>query len=534
VIVRTFDGVQALTTPGPSWSYESGSLNLYDRNQAYAEIYRTQPNVRICVDFLARNIAQLSPHVFRRVSDTDRKRLADHDLAQWLNRPNPSTRRFRLLESLIGDLGIYFEAYWLKVRYRGPEGRPAIGLIRLPPQETKPEGGLLPREFIWSPQGRDPKPFAPSEIVYFNGYNPCNALRGLSPLETLRRILAEESAAGDHREQYWRNASRHEGIIQVAKDGPNYTPQQLQDFKGQWAQYKAGGARMGDAPILPKGLEYKSASFSARDSEYIQGGKLRREICAAAYHIPQPMVGILDHATFSNIKEQHKHLYQDTLATWLEMIQQEIAGQLLIECEDQRDVYVEFNIAAKLMGSFEERATALQVSIGRAWRTVNEGRALDNLPRIDDPELDKVAPQQGGPADASANPPAPTDQTPAPDQSADVDLAPVIQATRDRQDARLAKFPATERPRTFLADLDRWNRELSADLAQVTGNENEDDLAAATNAAMLAVLEGEAKRARVDAIEQRIARPAKVRRTFERNADNGLIDAIVEEEVVAR
>jgi len=535
VIVRTFDGLQALTTPSPKWATYDGSLNLYDRNQAYAEIYKTQPNVRICVEFLARNIAELAPHVFRRVSDTDRSRLAKHELAAWLNKPNPSTRRFRLLESLVGDLGIYFEAYWAKVRYRGIGGRPAIGLVRLPPQEMNVEGRLMPTQFTWSPDGaRDPKPFAPSEIVYFNGYNPCNPLRGLSPLETLRRILAEESAAGEHREQYWRNASRHEGLIQVAKEGPNYTPEQINAFKAQWAEFKSGGARVGDTPILPKGMEYKSTSFSARDSEYVQGGKLRREICAAAYHIPQPMVGILDHATFSNIKEQHKHLYQDTLGPWLEMIQQEIEGQLLIECEDQDDVYVEFNIAAKLAGTPEEQIASLVQATGKPIMRVNEARARLNLPKDDDPASDRIAPQQGGPSDATANPPAPSsgdDDADANPDAAAVDLAPVIEATRDRQDARLAKFPATERPRAFREDLERWNRELSADLAELTGAEHEDDLAAVTNAAMLARLEGDAMRARVEAVERQMMQPPAIRRTFQRNGDNGLIESVLEEVV---
>jgi HK97 family phage portal protein len=163
-------------------------------------------------------------------------------------------------------------------------------------------------------------------------------------------------------------------------------------------------------------MTYKATSFSAKDSEYTVGGKLRREVVAAAYHIPQPMVGILEHATFSNVKEQHKHLYQDTLGPWLEMLQQEIEGQLLIECDDQTDVYVEFNIAAKLAGTPEERAQSLQLSIGRPWRTVNEGRALENLPRIDDPALDTVAPQQGGPASNGA--PA-DDPPPAPRPAAD-------------------------------------------------------------------------------------------------------------------
>ena len=59
----------------PTWS-ASRSLRLYESYyRTYAQLYTQQPNVRVCVDFLARNIAQLGLHVFRRVSDTDRERL---------------------------------------------------------------------------------------------------------------------------------------------------------------------------------------------------------------------------------------------------------------------------------------------------------------------------------------------------------------------------------------------------------------------------------------------------------------------------
>src|SRR5690554_6984432 len=53
-----------------------------------------------------------------------------------------------------------------------------------------------------------------------------------------------------------------------------------------------------------------------RSSDLIEARKLTREEVAAAYYIPPPLVGILDHATFSNIREQHKQLYQDTLGPW--------------------------------------------------------------------------------------------------------------------------------------------------------------------------------------------------------------------------
>lgn len=77
--------VQRTWSPGAT----SRGLRLYDTfNYAYATLYRMQPNIRTCVDFLSRNIAQLGLHVFRRVTDTDRLRLTDHDLAARLSRGN--------------------------------------------------------------------------------------------------------------------------------------------------------------------------------------------------------------------------------------------------------------------------------------------------------------------------------------------------------------------------------------------------------------------------------------------------------------
>jgi hypothetical protein len=95
------------------------------------------------------------------------------------------------------------------------------------------------------------------------------------------------------------------------------------------------------------------------------------------------MVGILDHATFSNIREQHKQLYTDCLGPWLEMIQQEIELQILPDLPGPSNVYVEFNIAEKLRGSFDEQAAQLQASVGAPYMTRNEARARLNLPQID-------------------------------------------------------------------------------------------------------------------------------------------------------
>lgn len=490
-VIQSFGELQALTELRPPYytiSTTQRSVPLYGESRSYAQIYATQPNIRICVDFLARNIAQLGLHWFRRVSDVDRVRLVDHDCARWLEKPNPTTSRYRLIESLLGDLGVYFNAFWLKIRYRDADGADQIGLVRLPPEEMAVEGGLLPQRFIWTYLGEQ-QPLALSDVIYFNGYTATNALMGLSPMETLRQVLAEEQAASEHRAAYWQNASRIDGIIERPATAPRWQTDQKKEFREQWQSRFAGGAGAGLIAVLEDGMTFKAASFSPKDSEYLGARKLSREECAAAYHIPLPMVGILEHATFSNIKEQHKQLYQDTLGPWLEMIQQELERQLLVESNDTTNVYAEFNIADKMKGSFEEQTAALAVAVRRAFMTANEARARLNLPRLDDPTADQLAAQQGGPADASANP----DGTAALPQDTTGAIAAVITATQERQRARLDKIPVADRPAAFHRHRERYTRELADDLTPLMDSrETAWQLALTTNAAMLASLEADA------------------------------------------
>lgn len=379
-IVQSLGGIE--TTQPDWWPPKPSGVRFYNNyNRDYATLYREQPNVRTCVDFLARNIAQLGLHVFRRVSETDRERLREHGLAQTLSKPLPAamkTTRYRLIESLISDLGIYFNAYWLKIK--GDAGR--IGLLRIPPIHVEVAGGLVPTKYTVTIGGKK-REFPPDEIVHFRGYNPENPIAGLSPLETLRRVLAEEDSAGRYREGFWRNSARMSGVIKRPKDAPAWSDPARAQFVASWEELYSGDENSAKTAVLEEGMEYQATTFNAQESEYLAGRKLTREECARAYHIPLPLVGILDHATFSNIQEQHKHLYQDSLGPHLVMIEQDIELQLLPEYDDIEGVYVEFNIADKLQGSFEEQTKSLQSAVGRPWMTANEARAKQNMPSLD-------------------------------------------------------------------------------------------------------------------------------------------------------
>lgn len=480
-----------LTTLARDWapSVTYGSLRFYDDySYDYATLYRTQPNVRTCVDFLARNVAQLGLHVYRRVSDTDRQRVRDHPLALLLKQPMPAEYKvttYRLIEGLMSDLAVYFNAYLWKVNQGGGQ----MALFRLPPTYVKAKGGLAVSGYEVT-LGSGAMTLTSAEVIHVHGYNPSSMTDGLSPLETLRRVLAEEHAMGDYRAGFWANSARMQGIIERPSDSPEWTTAARERFKAEFEALYSGAANSGRTAILEEGMTWKEASFNAQESEFLAGRKLTREECARAYHIPLPLVGILDNATYSNVREQHKHLYQDCLGPWLAMLEQDLELQLVADFADAEDLYLEFNIAEKLQGSFEEQTAALQSAIGRPWMTANEGRARQNLPSVEEGDelvvpLNVLTGGQASPRDSA--PPKELEATTKAGEhdqgefvlkQAEVDAS--LLPLRERHELRWAQFlgryftrqrssligrvaPAAVIDDVWL-DGSRWDAELAADL----------------------------------------------------------------------
>lgn len=270
------------------------SLRLSDdMSEDYAALYRKQSSVRTVVDFLARNIAQLSLHTFQRLGDSDRRRVTAHPFARLMREPNPYTTGYRLMRDLISDRGIYDRALWVKVQQDGRDM-----LVRVPPRLwtiNDDDNWLSPEAFVIK-GNRGKTKIGAENCVYFRGYNPEDERYGLSPIESLRRILSEEYAAGQMREQALRNGARIGGYIQRPKEAPQWTDPARQRFATGWRSQYSGqtATEGGGTPVLEDGMTFVAAGHSAADMQYIEARKLSREEAASAYFIPPPMVGILD------------------------------------------------------------------------------------------------------------------------------------------------------------------------------------------------------------------------------------------------
>ncbi len=358
---------------------------------SYATIYRTQPAVRTVVDFIARNIAQLGLHIYERLADNNRQRDTTSGLARLLARPNPFTTTYRLIEHTLIDWGTFGNGYIVKLR--PSESSAPVELWRVPASRVTVAGELYPVAYGVLAFDNTWFEIPASEVIHIRDGKDDDAggVLGLSKLETLRKRLLEESHLQNYRLNYWRQGARIPGVVQRPLEAPEWDDEARARFRQSFSETYGGPDGAGLVPVLDEGMTYVGAGHSAEQQQLNEARELHDEEVVRAYQMPLSTVQLLRRATFANIREQHKALYQDGLGPIMQMVEQELELSLVPHFYEPGTAYVEFNFDEKLRGSFEERASALAQATGRPWLSVNEARAIENLPKSTEPDDDKIA-----------------------------------------------------------------------------------------------------------------------------------------------
>lgn len=348
-----------------------------------SELWRSQPHLRTVVAFRARNAAQLGLHVYRRTDD-GRVRDRTSPLARVLARPGDDMSPYDLIFALVGDHDLHDRAYW--VVGADHDGNPR--LRRVPPAWVLPVRSdsepWVVDHYVVEAGGRRAE-IPAQHVVRFAGFDPNSVFDGSSTVQALRDTLSEQVQASKYRRQLWERGGRVSSVLTRPLDSPPWSKEAREAFREDWyAKYTGSGNYAGGTPILEDGMDLKRVDFSAADQQWVESARLSLETVASAYHVPAAMVGMGSETTFSNMRAFRKMLYTETLGPLLAQIEARVNLALVPMLGlDPDEYYVEFNIAEKLQGDFEEQAAVLSASTGRPWMTANEARGRMNLPRVD-------------------------------------------------------------------------------------------------------------------------------------------------------
>ena len=351
------------------------------------ELYASQANLHAVVSFLSDSVAQLPLKVYRRVGENNRQRDRESGAALLLYRPNADQTEYEFINSFAVEFLLHGCSFvWLL-----PDGESPSGYqLRLIPcewiRETESATNYAPDVLhVSSGTHGEVIEIPRTQFIPFRMYSPGAPGGWQGPIPALKQTLSEQIQADRFRTQIWRSSGRFNAYLTRPKDVAAWSDTQRQSFIETFrAGWSADGEHAGGIPLLEDGMELKPYQFSSKEAQYAEARQLSREDVAAAYHVNPSLIWHTTTQTYASAKDNARSLYADCLGPLLQMTQQRINSFLLPLIGADPDTYVEFDLAEKLKGSFEERAALLQAAVGVPWMTRDEARADNNLPPLPD------------------------------------------------------------------------------------------------------------------------------------------------------
>ena len=354
-------------------------------NYTARQLYQSQANLRAVVDYLSNSIAQLPLKVYTRNAETDRLRDRTSPAALALWRPNADQTEYEFIRALAVEYFVFGCVYaWV-----APDADSESGYqLRIIPSEwvmnADAANAYAPQTIrVCVRNGGTAVDIPRSEFVQFRMYSAGNPGGYLSPVSALRQTLEEQIQSSRFRKELWRSSGRLNAQIVRPKDVQPWDDETrkrfIDAFRESWG---AGGSKAGSIPLMEDGMEIKPFQTSFKEQQWMESVTLSREDVAAAYGVNPSLIWHTGTQTYASAKDNARALYADCLGPVLQMLQQRINSFLLPMIGGNPDTYVEFDLTEKLKGSFEERASILQASVGGPWLTRNEARADNNLPPV--------------------------------------------------------------------------------------------------------------------------------------------------------
>lgn len=354
------------------------------------QLWKDQPHLRTVVGFLTRNVAQLHLLPYETDADGAKTPLTTGPLAKVLTNPNPDQTQYEFLEALVGDLALFDNAY-VTVFATERNGDLELDMRLLRPSWVQAGMGMGPYEVrsyvVMYPETNVSVSIPAANVIHFHGWNPVDARVGVPPVTSLFDTLSEQLYAVTYRAQLWKRGGRVGTFLTRPADAPDWDPRARtkfkRDFANQWSGNQASMA--GGVPLLEDGMELKRVGYSAHEEEFVEASKLSLTTVAAAYYVNPTMVGLLDNANYSNVREFRRMLYGETLGPVLEQIVQRLTARLIPMAGLEADGHVSlsFDVESRLRGSFEDLMKVASAAVGGPILTANEYRSQVGYPPID-------------------------------------------------------------------------------------------------------------------------------------------------------
>jgi len=297
-------------------SSEAGQAQTQPINyrRASEDGYKKAVWVYRCVNEIANRISSVPFNLVHKKNGEPYQ--GSHPLRSLLNKPNTEQSWTEFLRAQSILLNVSGNNYY-DISERIGKAPANIYLLRpdrmkIVPGKTRKgkDASAYIDRYEYNVDAGNPDKIPPTDILHQKKFDPSNDWYGLSPIQVATYAIDTETQASAWNYNTFKNQARPSGVL--CTDGM-LSDEQFKTMAEEVRVNWQGTNNAGRLVILEGGLKWIQTALSQRDADYILLKKLTREEICAVFGVPPILVGILDRATYNNIKEAEPIFWSQTI-----------------------------------------------------------------------------------------------------------------------------------------------------------------------------------------------------------------------------
>lgn len=317
-----------------------------------------------CVNVIAETLGTLPIKIYKTNKNGSRESVTNVPFYRTLQEPNKMQSQFDFKEIMAWNLLLRGKFFAFKILNMAGE---VTELLPINPDSVSVVKENYQYKFIVDGVTYDAK-----RIFYIL------TKEGKSVLETQSQTFNLALTKNNFSSSVYKNQGTPNLVIKTAKEFVN--DEAFQTFKKRWQDTYGGAGNARKMAILSPGMDIAPLNVSASDVELLESMKYSDTQICGLFRVPPHLVGILDHATYSNIEEQSIEFARYTILPWVSRIEQAFNNQ----CIKDKDLKCEFLMDGLERGNTTQRYEAYNKAINATWMTPDEVRAKENMNPLPD------------------------------------------------------------------------------------------------------------------------------------------------------
>ena len=319
-----------------------------------ASVYRS-------VSIIATAMKQLGIHVYRDDAEVTPTPLV-------IRQPDIKVTREVWMEQTINSMALAGNAYWLIGRNGRAE---TVNLEVLNPFDMMIQTDDYGNAQFYTYRGTTR--YELNQIQHLAMMRVPGNVYGLGPIQAAQKELLNARDTRDYASAWFSDSGIPNGVL---KSDQMLSPDQAAAAKDAWNATAAG--RLGVA-VLGNGLNYQPMYLNPRDAMFIEAQAFNVQQIARLFGIPANMLMASvdgNSMTYTNMEQEQMAFVRYTLSQYIVEIESALTHVTT------RGTMVKINVDSLLRSDTLTRYQAHKLAIESGWMTIDEVRAIEDLPTV--------------------------------------------------------------------------------------------------------------------------------------------------------